>query len=198
MSGDARRRQIIDVAARVFAEHGFKGTTTREIARAAAINEAVLYQHFSGKDALFVAALEAKIGEVEIDRFLETLPREAPIEQVMESIAVKILSVGLGDPIIQRLLIAASIEGSGDARRLFLSWRLPFISYIQQAIQRGIERGELREVDPLITARAFVGLVMDCVLSCTLWPDLGYESSEPQTLVRNNVPIFVRGLKRTD
>ena len=74
--------------------------------------------------------------------------------------------------------------------------RLPFVQYLERIIASGIESGELQAVDPLLTARAFVGLVMDCALSCNLWSELGYQNPDPKELIANNVPIFVRGLKR--
>jgi hypothetical protein len=48
----------------------------------------------------------------------------------------------------------------------------------------------------LLTARAFVGLVMGCALSCNLWSELGHQNPNPMDLIANNVPIFVRGLRK--
>jgi len=158
--------------------------------------EALIYQHFESKENLFGEILRSKIEESAIADYLETLPAEQPVEQVFRSIATKILDIGFRDPLIQKLLIAATVEGNDETRRLFLNWRIPFVAFLEHVIRSGMERGELREVDPLLSARAFVGLVMDCVLSCNLWSELGYSNPDPNDLVANNVPIFVRGLKR--
>ena len=50
MTGEARRRQIVRVATSLFVKRGFRGTTTREIARKAGISEAVIFRHFSRKE----------------------------------------------------------------------------------------------------------------------------------------------------
>jgi AcrR family transcriptional regulator len=55
LSGEERRAAIIHAVRRVFAEKGFHGTTTRELADAAGVSEALLFKHFPNKEALFSA-----------------------------------------------------------------------------------------------------------------------------------------------
>ena len=58
--GSDRRRQILAVAAELFARRGFRGTTTRQIAERAGINEAILFRHFPRKEDLYWAILDCK------------------------------------------------------------------------------------------------------------------------------------------
>ncbi|HEX3782103.1 MAG TPA: helix-turn-helix domain-containing protein [Pseudonocardiaceae bacterium] len=58
LSADDRRAEIVAVARRLFAESGFDATTTREIATAAGISDALIYRHFSGKEALLQAIVD--------------------------------------------------------------------------------------------------------------------------------------------
>src|SRR6185369_16423171 len=60
MSGDARREQIIQTAVELFSKNGFRGTTTKEIARAAGVSEAMVFKHFATKDELYGAILDNK------------------------------------------------------------------------------------------------------------------------------------------
>src|SRR5579859_4636826 len=55
MSSAQRRAAIIKAVRRVFAEKGFDGTTTRELAAAAGVSEALLFKHFPNKEALYTA-----------------------------------------------------------------------------------------------------------------------------------------------
>jgi AcrR family transcriptional regulator len=55
LSGEERRAAIIKAVRRVFAEKGFHGTTTRELADAAGVSEALLFKHFPNKEALYAA-----------------------------------------------------------------------------------------------------------------------------------------------
>ncbi len=50
---EERFKMIVEAAAPLFAKNGFSGTTTKQIAKAAGISEALLYKHFPSKDALY-------------------------------------------------------------------------------------------------------------------------------------------------
>src|SRR5687768_10053474 len=67
----ARRTQILDAAATVFASHGFHGATIKQIARAAGIADGTIYIYFPSKDALLLGLL---------DRLNESDRREADFE----------------------------------------------------------------------------------------------------------------------
>src|SRR5918999_1399779 len=58
LSADQRKQAIVDAVRDVFAQKGFDGTTTRELAKAAGVSEALLYKHFPSKESLYAAMLE--------------------------------------------------------------------------------------------------------------------------------------------
>ena len=60
MTGDARRQQILQTAVDLFSKRGFKGTTTKEIAKVAGVSEAMVFRHFASKDELYGAILHNK------------------------------------------------------------------------------------------------------------------------------------------
>ena len=53
MAAEDRRQQILDVAVQLFSQKGFRGTTTKEIAMAAGVNEAIIFRHFATKSELY-------------------------------------------------------------------------------------------------------------------------------------------------
>lgn len=53
-----RREQLLETAIRLFAEKGYYGATTSELARAAGVTEPIIYRHFSSKKKLFIAVIE--------------------------------------------------------------------------------------------------------------------------------------------
>src|SRR5262245_62382138 len=67
MSGDARRRHLIGQAIHLFATLGFRGTTTKAIAQAAGVGEAVIFRHFARKEDLYAAILQQKADEDRLD-----------------------------------------------------------------------------------------------------------------------------------
>src|SRR5438067_7726011 len=55
LSSEDRRQAIIRAVRKVFADKGFHGTTTRELADAAGVSEGLLFKHFPNKEALYSA-----------------------------------------------------------------------------------------------------------------------------------------------
>lgn len=53
----ARREQLLHIALRLFSEKGYRASSVRDIARAAGVNEGLLYHYFTGKADLFRAVL---------------------------------------------------------------------------------------------------------------------------------------------
>ena len=57
MKGDLRREQILRTAIELFSKKGFAGTTTKEMARAAGVSEAMVFRHFAKKTDIYDAIL---------------------------------------------------------------------------------------------------------------------------------------------
>jgi len=67
MRAPERRQQLLESAAAVFAERGYRGATTAELAAAAGVSEPILYRHFRSKLELFVTLIDAVGTEVLAD-----------------------------------------------------------------------------------------------------------------------------------
>ena len=61
LSAGERREQLIQVAVDLFSRKGFKGTTTREIAAAAGVTEAIIFRHFETKEQLYTAIIDRRL-----------------------------------------------------------------------------------------------------------------------------------------
>jgi AcrR family transcriptional regulator len=72
MRAEARRRQLLEVSADLFAQHGYRGTTTAELAKAAQVTEPILYRHFKNKLDLFVTLVD-EVGHEVLDAWRESL-----------------------------------------------------------------------------------------------------------------------------
>lgn len=53
----ARRAQLLETAAELFAEHGYARATTSQLAKAAGVTEPIIYRHFGSKRDLFIALI---------------------------------------------------------------------------------------------------------------------------------------------
>lgn len=87
MRADKRRDQLLNVAAELFAERGYRGTTTAELAKAAGVTEPILYRHFASKLELFVTLIDEVSAEV-LDAWSDTLrPKTDPNERLRALLA---------------------------------------------------------------------------------------------------------------
>lgn len=71
-----RRRQVLDAARTLFAERGFHATTTRDLAAAADINDALLYRYFPDKQAILAALADEAVA---VFQALPAVPDQAPL-----------------------------------------------------------------------------------------------------------------------
>ncbi|MHC4948742.1 MAG: TetR/AcrR family transcriptional regulator [Planctomycetota bacterium] len=82
MRAEERRRQLLEVAADLFARRGYRGTTTAELARAAGISEPILYRHFENKLDLFVTLLD-EVGREVIEAWKKAMEGvDDPVERL--------------------------------------------------------------------------------------------------------------------
>lgn len=193
--GTIRRLQIIGEATSLFAEHGYDGASIRVIARACGITEAAIYRHFDGKTHLYEEVIRAKAAEHDIAGHLARQAGHGGIEDVLRAVAEHILALAGKDPELMRLMFNSSLGQGSVADVLFTEIRLPYIRFVADEIARRVAAGEVRDVDPLITARCFVGMVMDCALNINVWEKLTDREFQAGDVVCNNVPIFARGLE---
>src|SRR3954470_5390933 len=71
LHAEDRRQQIIRAAIDVFAKHGFQGATTKQIAEAAGVSEAIIFRHFATKQDLYGAIIDFKGQESGKDELME-------------------------------------------------------------------------------------------------------------------------------
>ena len=109
--GQATREQLIAVATRLFAAHGYEGTSIEAVLTEAGVSRGSLYHHFASKEALFEAALEGvetRIGEATVAAVLG-------VDDPKDGLRVGCLAwLRLaGDPVVQRIVLidAPSVLG---------------------------------------------------------------------------------------
>jgi AcrR family transcriptional regulator len=85
LTSGARRETILAAAKACFARHGFAGTTTKSVAAAAGISEALLFKHFATKSALYAAILdEACEADGELKRLQSLTPSTETLVHLIE------------------------------------------------------------------------------------------------------------------
>ncbi|MGE0278552.1 MAG: TetR/AcrR family transcriptional regulator [Nitrospiraceae bacterium] len=199
LTSEERRRQLIEVALQLFSQKGFRGTTTRDIAHAAGINEAIIFRHFDTKEDLYAALLTGKSVEANVAQWREELRGYAERnddERLFRSLAMKILQHHRDDPMFLRLMLFSALEGHPLAQRFGEQEARPVQEFLCAYVIRRQREGAFRAGDPAAAVRAFVGALIYHVLATELF---GYEFQKisDQTAINNFVSLFLHGIRQT-
>ncbi len=196
LAGDERREQILREATRCFATRGYRGTTTRELAARAGVAEAVIYRHFPSKEALYQAVIEHQMGPVELPERLAPLARSRDDRRLFRELAGEILVRLDGDPALLRILLYTALEGHALSEPFFRTRVRRVREFVTEYIRDRIAEGAFRPVDPVLAARAFLGMVFDHAHVRCIY---GQTEAYPQGLdevADAFVDIFLGGLRR--
>ena len=160
---EARRNQILDAAARIFAEKGFHRTTTKEIAQTAGVSEGTIYNYFANKGDLLIGLITrlAKFEQMN-EEFVQALQGDA------RSFLAAVIRDRLGRikqnhemirAVLPEILINPELR-----ERFYRQFILPLSALLEQYVQARIEMGHIRPVNVPLTVRAvqaiFAGMLV--------------------------------------
>lgn len=153
-------QQILAEATRLFARHGFAGTSIQAIADGVGISKPTLVYHYGSKERLYDAVLDALL-----DHWRDELPRLMTAASSggprLDALLSAFFDFFRRDPNRARLLLREALDRP-DALRLRLREHLqPWTGLLTQALRVGQAQGVLREqADP----EAFTVLVISAAL----------------------------------
>lgn len=147
----ARRRQILEAAARVFAANGYDAATTAAICREAGIGSGTLFHYFPDKRSIFTGLFEDDFGTLQ--RVLSDLPSD-PVDALFA--VVDALTDEADDPTAPGLVLAALNLASRDAAfaETLVAHDRAVHDALARLLQRAADAGEVRAaIDPARAAR---------------------------------------------
>src|SRR5437588_2663508 len=172
MAGEERHLQILRVAMRLFSQHGFRGTTTKEIALAAGVSEAMVFRHFATKEELYSAILDHKACVHETMDPLHVVAKAVAAKDdvaVFEGLALEALNQHDCDPEFHRLLLHSALE---EHELAHMFWE-KFVKHVYRTLRSYIRErqrdGAMKNVEPLVIVRAFIGMIIHHSLNNNLW-----------------------------
>jgi AcrR family transcriptional regulator len=192
-----RKTAIVDAAINLFAEKGFRGTTTRELAAIVGVSEPVLYQHFATKNELYGAIIESKSADIqrvtaEVESYRNT-PDDAAFFTFLGQL---ILDFHEQDPSYLRLLLFSGLERHELADRFHQRQSKVFVQAVVDHLRTRVEQGIFRsDIDPAVMALSFMGMVANYGLEhilnkCSDWP------GDRAAIVQSMASIFLEGIRR--
>ena len=156
-----RREQILEVATGLFAQQGFQGTTTKVIAEKSGVTEALIFRHFASKEELYWAVIERKINcAAPLERLVESLEAGGDDLEVLSRVALEVLERRAKDQTLSRLLLYSALEKHELSERFFRNYIANYFEVLARFVREGIAAGRFRDIDPLLAARGFLGMVV--------------------------------------
>ncbi|MGH3279573.1 MAG: TetR/AcrR family transcriptional regulator [Trebonia sp.] len=111
MTGQERRRQLLDIGRHLFADRGFEGTSIEEIAAQAGVSKPVVYEHFGGKEGLYAVVVDREVER--LTAIAMQLLEKPHSEPKFEAAAVSLLRYIEENADGFRILVRDSNPGSG-------------------------------------------------------------------------------------
>jgi AcrR family transcriptional regulator len=157
---------------RLFSQRGFRGTTTKEIAAAAGVSEAMVFRHFATKEELYTAILDHKACSGGIDDLCATLSDAIARRDdfaVFSGVARMLMERHESDTEFLRLLTHSALEGHELAAMFWDRNVRALYEFLGGYVRDRQREGAMREADPAVVVRVFVGAVIHHSLNNTLW-----------------------------
>lgn len=195
MTKDAKRQEILKAAMELFAEKGFRGTTTRDLAAHAGVNEAIIFRYFTNKTGLYRAILEEKVQQGRDAHYIEVeqLARSSDVQTFLEFVGNKFFERNEQDSTFMRLLLFSALERHELADMFLASMAIrdPMAAYME----RQMNEGALRRADPYLASRAFFGMFVCHIQMQELFGQSKTREFDRAEVVKTFVSIFLSGMK---
>lgn len=196
---EERKKQILEAAARVFAEKGFEGATISDIAQAAGVAEGSIYNYFKNKNDLLVSLprqmIEPAVENVSARMSMTGGDSLAPEQMLSMVVKNVIMTIQQNAPIF-RALVSALPSMKQPQREKYLNQVVMYAtgmleSYFAEQIKQGIF---CPEHNPQVLSRAFIGMVFPFVafrevLQVETETEWNYDE-----VIAEIVPLFLHGV----
>jgi AcrR family transcriptional regulator len=184
------RLRIFAATRTLYATKGSRGTTTREVADLAGVNEATLFRHFGTKQQLLAEMLDYYTTSSQFPEVLERVRHLATIEEQLHELAHAAVDALKKKEDLIKISMAEEIanpEGSTCAWRAPTEARRRLTEFFAAKVASNELRGEAQWL-----ARTFMSLFFSLVLARGIW---GEEASSPNVAIDAMVDLFLNGAR---
>jgi TetR/AcrR family transcriptional regulator, transcriptional repressor of aconitase len=205
LDGDERRKAIVAAAVPLFAKNGFAGTTTRELAEAASISEALLFKHFPSKKHLYGEILHLGCeGDPALERLVTLAPTTLTLGRMIHYMVRYFVEAGEADRGARdqklRLVLHSFLEDGEYARELFETIFARVHPLFAASIAAAVVAGDLMPAGIASANGFWFGHHVAAMIAFALLPArscLGYDGT-PGVLVDEASRFILRGLGMTE
>jgi AcrR family transcriptional regulator len=187
-SPEETRARILDAAREIYVLKGFRGTTTREVAERAGVNEATLFRHFGNKEALIESMFKnaCESDRESVDAFFGKWTT-GDVAKDLRLFAVQALT---GMAAKRDLILVSLAEEPRDPTGFNIMWQTPSLVYerLQLYFAQAGSQGNVLG-DPAVNARFFMGMLFAHVIGRCIFGTPNFEE-----VAAYSVDIFLNGI----
>jgi TetR/AcrR family transcriptional regulator, cholesterol catabolism regulator len=186
----ARRETIIDTSARLFASRGYHATGITELCGANELGKGALYHYIGSKEELLAAIHDRVMDEVMLGAERAAAAGGSPTTQ-LAMLGRELLDVIHRYPDHVWVFLHEFPALTGERAATFRERRRDYERQVESVLRAGVESGEFRDLDPWLTARAWLGMHNYTYL----WLRAG-GSLSARDVAQPFADIFMRGIER--
>lgn len=187
--GRAMRNRLIKTALKVFAEHGFFRSTTKDVARAANVSPGLMYHYFRSKDELLGAVIDHYRFVDQMRKIIEQNEALDP-EEGIRNIAYSLYDYYAGSLDLIRIFLQ---EGNSNpsVKRAWLKVLEDGVPLLKEYFDRLMMSNRLRLPQTEVTARTLTTTIIMFLFTQSVWPGKSFRSRE---FIDQFVDILLRGI----
>ncbi|MFN8268482.1 MAG: TetR family transcriptional regulator [Chitinophagales bacterium] len=153
-----KREYILDVAERLFAEHGFEAVSVREISKAADINIAMVSYYFGSKEKLYEAVIQRKL--IVSDTILSQLKKYTTNKEKLFALVDLFIVRLFENRHLQNIIFREiSMNQRSNMTEIIITQVHNNFHLIIDIIQNGIKNKEFKKVDVELTALTIISII---------------------------------------
>jgi AcrR family transcriptional regulator len=166
------RKQLIEAAAKCFAEQGYDGTGVAMICESAHVSKGAFYHHFDTKQAIFLALMQQWLEGLDhqLDAFQTSMQSVPEGLQSMTGLLGAVLEVG-GDQLPMYLEFWSRATRDPQVWQETIAPFHRYHTFFGSLIRTGIDEGSIREVDTDHAARVLVAFAVGLLMQGLLEPE---------------------------
>jgi TetR/AcrR family transcriptional regulator len=196
LPAEQRRLNLIEAAIDLFSRKGFSGTTTKEIAAAAGVTEAIVFRHFATKKDLYTAILEYRLKDEDVETWLDraqTFMDQRDDEGLFRFLVREIIETCGKEPRFERLVLYAALEGH-ELAVMHNQIAMPIAERFIDYIVRRQRAGALRKGDPGAILTVIVGFAKFYAAQKYIYGACEFPVSD-DAAINTFLNIFMNGLR---
>jgi len=167
----ADKKELIRQAAlSVFAQHGFYSTTAHQIAEEAGVAVGTLYNHFEDKEDILMHILDTEMNERQT-AVLEIVSKNLPMKEQIKQIIAFHMERAVGNKFMMRLFLGEELHLNGKLEKFTYKLFKEIPDRMAIMLQAAMDRGELRQADPMVLAHAIMGANRSVMVRASLYDD---------------------------